>query len=81
MSITIEAGLAIELIESKIRQLDDKIEQILYKWNAASIDEFIEKAKAGVLVDAIPDAVSIRNLIDKRDTLSSILTQSKEKLS
>ena len=71
MTITLDRDLALDLIETKIQQLDLKIQSILSKWKITSIEEFLNVTKKGDLVEAVPDAVSLRNLIDKRSILSS----------
>ncbi|OLS17095.1 MAG: hypothetical protein HeimC2_36910 [Candidatus Heimdallarchaeota archaeon LC_2] len=74
MTITLDRDLARDLIETKIQQLDLKIQSILKKWKITSVEEFLDVTKKGDLVEAVPDAVSLRNLIDKRSTLFTTLS-------
>ena len=75
MTIALDRDLAKDLIESKIQQLDIKIQEILEKWHIDSIQVFLDKTKAGDLVEAVPDAISLKNLIDKRTELTNKLTE------
>ena len=74
MTITLDKDLARDLIESKIQQLDLKIEAILTKWKITSTNEFLDVTKKGDLVEGVPDAISLKNLIDKRSILLSKLS-------
>jgi len=75
MTVSIDRDLAKDLIDSKIEQLDFKIEEILQRWSISSISEFLERTKSGDMVEAVPDAISLRNLVDKRKTLTDKLDE------
>ena len=75
MSISIDKELARDLIDSKLRELDKKIKLILTKWNFDNVDDFVQATKDGKLEEeSIDDAISIQNLVDKRDEYSAILS-------
>ena len=69
MSVRIEKELARDLFSTKINQLDAKINEILRIWNIKSTDEFLHLTETGELVEAVPDAISMKNLIDRRRSL------------
>ena len=73
MTITLDPEIARDLIETKLRVLTERIDQILGKWNLTSIDELIEGAKTGSLPEAEDDAIDLQNLRDKRSQLEKLL--------
>nr|MDO8117922.1 hypothetical protein [Candidatus Sigynarchaeota archaeon] len=74
-SIPVEKDLLVDLADSKLRVLNQDIQQILDKWNYKSATTFLEHARNGKLKEAEDDAVCLRNLLDDRD---AILTKKKE---
>ena len=72
-TITLEKDLAKDLIESKIRILDEEITSILLQWNVSSIEEFIQGAKDGTYSEAEDSAIELQNLNDKRKELEKLL--------
>jgi hypothetical protein len=57
MSVSIEKETATELITFKLRQLQEEVQAILNKWEEDNTDDFISKAKSGVLENAEMDAI------------------------
>ncbi len=51
MSIKFDRDTALDLIHTKLENLDIKINKILKKWGYSNIDDFIEDVKNGVIDD------------------------------
>ncbi len=73
MTITFDPEIARDLIETKLRVLNEKIDEILSKWNLSSIEELIEGARTGKLPEAEDDAIDLQNLRDKRSQIEKLL--------
>jgi len=61
--IKLEKSLAEDLITSKLRILQQYINEILTKWNESSSKDFLEKARKGYYKNAEDDAVELRQLL------------------
>ena len=68
-SISIEKAFLADLVDSKLRLLDQDIRNILATWQYRSITAFLEDSKNGTLKEAEDDAVCMRNLLDEREEL------------
>ena len=68
-NISVEKEILLDLIDSKLKVLQDEIHTILKKWNYTSIEKFLLDARDGTLEEAEDDAVCLRNLTDKREKL------------
>ena len=72
-TIPIERDLAKDLVETKLRFIKEKITIILDKWKQISTTEMINRTRAGELPEAEVDAISLTNLVKKRDELELLL--------
>ncbi len=72
--ISIEKRLFDELLDSKLAVISEKINTILSKWHYDSIELFLKHAADGTIEEAEPDAISMTNLVDKRDELYKLKT-------
>ena len=77
-TISIRKELAIDLIKTKIKLLNDKIEKILRKWGETTAEEMIRKAREGLLEEAEGDAIVLTNLLEKIKELENLLEQAGE---
>ena len=68
-SVTLNRELAEDLIDTKLNVINNDIERILTQWNYTSADKFIEDARRGVIEEAEDDAITLRHLLDQRETL------------
>ncbi len=68
-TIPVEKEFLIDLIDSKLRVLQNEIQAILNKWKYTSIEKFLSDARDGTLEEAEDDAICMRNLTDKREEL------------
>jgi hypothetical protein len=68
-SISVEKEFLMDLIDSKLKVLQDEIQAFLTKWKYTSIEKFLSDARDGTLEEAEDDAVCMRNLTDKREDL------------
>ena len=79
MNVEIKQETAQELIKFKLEHLSKLINKILEKWNEENIDDFIEKARSGVLENAEMDAISLKQIEADyqrlKDLLNSILRE------
>lgn len=67
--INVEKELLQDLMEFKIRSLNEEILSILSKWNAKSAKKFLEEASNGKIKNAEMDAILLRQLVADRDGL------------
>ena len=65
--------VAKSLIDSKLTDLNKRIEWILTKWNKVSIEQFVNLTKDGKLPEAETDALIIENLSEKVQEFQSLL--------
>ena len=78
-SISIDQSLVKDLVATKLRILEKKMNGILIKWNQTSASEMIELTRAGKIPEAEPDAISLSNLLDKRVVYEKLLLRIEEK--
>ena len=65
--ISIEKETLKELLDSKLKQIIEKINFILSKWNYNSIEKFLKDSRDGTIEEAEMDAISLINLRDNRN--------------
>ena len=68
-TIPVEKELLDDLLNSKLKQIIHKINKIMETWQYSSIDAFLHDSSNGTLQEAEMDAISLTNLIDRRDEL------------
>ena len=73
MTISLDPEIARDLIETKLRVLTEKMDDILNKWDINSIDSLIEGVKIGKYPEAEDDAIDLQNLRDKRYQIEKLL--------
>lgn len=73
MTITLENDVAEDLIKFKLLHLQETITSILSNWNEENVEDFINKAKSGELLNAEMDAITIKQLIVDVDKLAVLL--------
>lgn len=78
--ISIDQGLAINLVKTKLKVLEKEISEILIKWDQSSASEMIELTKAGKIPESESDAISLTNLQDKRIEFEKYLLIMEEKM-
>jgi len=61
-----------DLINTKLRVLDEKISKILKRWNVETVDQLINGASSGEIEEAESDAIELQNLIAKREEIEKI---------
>ena len=66
---------AVRLITDKLREIDNRIQKILQRWNQPSTEVFLERTRTGDLEDAEIDAITLTNLIEERDRISHLYDQ------
>ena len=76
MSISLDKSIVSDLINFKLRFITNEIESILIRWNESSVDDFLDKAKKGQLLEAENDAIELRQIIIEEKKLRSILQNS-----
>ena len=67
--ISVEKKMFEELLDSKLAVITNKIDEILARWNYNSVELFLAHSADGTIEEAEPDAISLTNLIDKREEL------------
>ena len=73
MTITLENDVAEDLIKFKLQHLQETITSILSDWNEENVEDFINKAKSGELLNAEMDAITIKQLVVDVDKLTVLL--------
>jgi len=71
--VKLDKSLAEDLIASKMRLLQQYINDILNRWNETSSKEFLEKARTGVYEEAEDDAIELRQVLMDYTKLQEIL--------
>ena len=62
-----------ELIDSKIRDLNQKVDHILTKWNQTDVETFQKGVRQGEIPEAETDAIITGNLIERLDKFKKLL--------
>ncbi|MBN2157701.1 MAG: hypothetical protein JW776_16760 [Candidatus Lokiarchaeota archaeon] len=70
--VSIDKDLAIDLIETKLREIKSQIAEILKKWDQDSVTTMIRLSREGKLPESEMDAISLTNLNDKMVELESL---------
>jgi len=73
--VKLDKSLAEDLITSKMRLLQQYINEILNRWNETSSKEFLEKAKTDVHENAEDDAIELRQILADYTKLQEILNK------
>ena len=73
--VKLDRAVVEDLITSKLRILQQYINEILSRWNESSTKDFLEKARTGVYKDAEDDAVELRQLLLDYTKLQEILNK------
>ncbi len=73
-SVSVDREVLEDLVDSKLQAITDRINAILTKWKYTSSDLFLTHAADGTLEEAEPDAISLTNLLDKRENLYRLKT-------
>ena len=71
--VSLPYGVARELIESKVRNLNQKVDSILTRWNQTDIEAFQEAVRSGEIPEAETDAIIVGNLMEKLDKYNYLL--------
>ena len=67
--IKVDKEFLLELVDSKLKVLQEEIQEILDRWKYSSIDQFLSDAREGSIEEAEDDAICLQNLTDKREEL------------
>ena len=73
--VKLDKSLAEDLITSKMRLLQQYINEILSRWNETSSKQFLEKAKTGAHENAEDDVIEMRQLLADYTKLQEILNK------
>ena len=71
-AVSMGRDLAEQLIDTSLKLISEHIDNILTKWGYSSAKKFIKDAKSGLISEAEDDAISLMNLIDKREELFQV---------
>jgi hypothetical protein len=75
--VEINKDIANELALFKLRNIRFEIKEILSKWRASSIEDFLQESKNGLLAESENDAIDLKQLIKEEQELNDILEQIK----
>ena len=68
-TIPVKKELLEELVDLKLKFLDEESEKILNKWNYKAPLKFLQDAKDGTIEEAEDDAITLKHLLDQREEL------------
>ena len=71
--VKLDKSLAEDLITSKMRLLQQYINEILDRWNETSSKKFLEKARTGIYEEAEDDAIELRQILADYSKYQEIL--------
>lgn len=66
-TMTIERDTFEDLVDTKLKVLQDEIHAIMNRWQYMDIHAFLNDARDGSIEDAEDDAVCLKNLVEKHD--------------
>ena len=67
--ISVDKEFLEDLVDLKLKFLNDETEKILTKWNYQIPSKFLKDAADGTIEEAEDDAITLRHLIDQREEL------------
>lgn len=73
-TVSVKKELLEELVDSRLKVITRKINNILKKWKYNSVELFLTQAADGTLEEAEPDALSLTNLLEKQKELYRLKT-------
>ena len=71
-TIPIDKKLLEELVDLKLKSLDDEINKILNLWEYGSPTKFLQDAKDGKIQEAENDAITLKHLLDQKEELLKV---------
>lgn len=76
-TVSVDASVFEDLVNFRMNHLIKTIEEILANWEEKDIDEFINKARSGIIPHAEMDAISLRQLQADLENYRKILKEMK----
>lgn len=73
MTLPLEKEMAIDLLEFKLRHIQNIIQDILQTWREKDAESFLEKARTGELEEAEMDAITVEQLLIDVEKYQKIL--------
>lgn len=73
-SISIDNEIVQDLISTKLKVLDESIQEILTRWNMASIEHLMETVTEGQFKGATSDIIEIQKLVKKQEEIKALST-------
>jgi replication initiation and membrane attachment protein DnaB len=67
--ISVDKEFLEELVDLKLKFLNDESEKILTKWNYQMPSQFLKDAADGTIEEAEDDAITLKHLIDQCEEL------------
>jgi len=72
MTSKMDGKIIEDLINTKLRVLDEKIGKILKKWKVNNVNQLINGARSGEIEEAESDAIELQNLVAKREEIEKL---------
>ena len=72
MKVDLDKDVAEDLINYKLRNIQEQIIKILKRWNESDASIFLEKAKNGMYSEAENDAIDLRQLLCEEKRLKKL---------
>lgn len=70
--VTLDRKVAEELLNTKLRFLQDETRKILRRWDYRSAEKFLQDARDGTIVEAEDDAITLRHLLDQLEEFHAL---------
>jgi hypothetical protein len=74
-SLEVDKDILEDLVNTKLRFLQNEIQDILNKWHYNDIQLFLNDAKMGIIEDAEDDAICLKNLVEKKEKYYTMRNQ------
>ena len=72
-TISMDKELAINLLESRLREIVEEINSILNHWKEESATSLIDKSRNGQLPESEMDAIALTNLVENQIEIEKML--------
>ena len=72
MKVDLDKDVAEDLINYKLRNIQEQINKILKRWNESEASVFLEKAKNGTYSEAENDAIDLKQLLLEEKRLKKL---------
>jgi len=77
-TVSLDRDLAVDLFKLKLRDIKTDIQVIIEKWEYKDPHKLITDTRTGKLAEAELDAISLTNLLEKKNKMETLLLSIRE---